>query len=107
MQPHLWLPHPPAATLGRPRYTSLAGKKLNSILKKVKAATEEHKSHEVSEESHTGNAFHSSCLTELEAIKEIFRCAINSNKRHDAEDRTTFRVTLDDAEEVLSNVETE
>lgn len=46
----------------------------------------------------------SECVSELEAIKQLIRSAITANERHECEDRTTFRVTLDDAVEVLFDI---
>lgn len=44
------------------------------------------------------------CLREIQAIRRLVQTAIDSNKGHEKEDRTRFRVTSDDAVEVLSDV---
>lgn len=48
-----------------------------------------------------------SCVTELEDIKKLIATASKANELHETEDRTTFRVTLDDAVEVLSDIKVE
>lgn len=47
------------------------------------------------------------CLPGLEAIRKLIATAIETNERHDTEDRTTFRITLGDAVELLSDINVE
>lgn len=50
------------------------------------------------------NANTNACLSEPEAIRKLISNAIQSNERHKTEDRTLFRVTLEEAVEVLSDI---
>lgn len=69
---------------------------LKAMMSKTTTAEEAQGTTEDTGNDHSPLA-NTTCLTEIQAIKNMIRSAICAEKRHAKEDRSSFRVTLDDS----------